>query len=454
MDLHNSVAYTRREFLQGLTLASAALAVPSFLQSSALGLPSAMAGMSSIPGVPEDHILVVVQLSGGNDGLNTVVPYGFPEYYKARTGIGIPQNQVLKLSGAGGGEQQGVGLHPQMTAMKEMYDEGLLAVVQGVGYPNPNRSHFKSMDIWQTADTTGTGNGWIGRYMDSECCGYGKGESGSPEPATESGGDTAPGIAIGRTAPLAMEGQKVKPVAFENADLFRWTAAEINKGLGEEYDQINRRGLVDGIDPKSNAAFLMKTALDAQISSDLIRKAVAQKPLVQYPGNDLARQLTMVASMIRAGLKTRVYYVNHGGFDTHAGQGGQNGRHGQLLNQLASAMKAFYADLKAQGNDGRVLAMSFSEFGRRVTQNASQGTDHGTAAPMFLFGPQVVPGVHGEHPSLSDLDQGDLKYKIDFRSVYAGILEGWLKADSRKILEGTYAPAKVIKVAQASGATR
>lgn len=441
MDHSTSSAFTRRQFLHtGLTLASAAATIPWFLNASALGMPHAAPGMTSIPGVPEDHILVVVQLSGGNDGLNMVVPYGMGDYYKARPGIGIPANNVLKL-----GESSGIGLHPQMAAVKDLYDSGHCSIIQGVGYPNPNRSHFKSMDIWHTADVTATGNGWLGRYFDSECCGYGKGESGRAEkgPKTEVIGQ--PGIAIGRTAPLAMEGQRVKPIAFENEDMFRWTGQDVHKALVDPYDRIQRRGNTTESD--TNAAFLMRTALDAQVSSDLIRKAVRAKSLVQYPGTDLARQLSMVASMIRAGLPTRVYYVQHGGFDTHAGQGGAQGRHGQLLNQLAQAMKAFYSDLKAQENDGRVLTMSFSEFGRRVGQNASQGTDHGTAAPMLLFGPMVRPGIIGEHPSLTDLDEGDLKHKIDFRTVYAGILEGWLKADSNKILEGQYRPLPIIKKA-------
>jgi len=441
MDHSTSSAFTRRQFLHtGLTLASAAATIPWFLNASAMGMPHAAPGMTSIPGVPEDHILVVVQLSGGNDGLNMVVPYGMGDYYKARPGIGIPANNVLKL-----GESSGIGLHPQMAAVKDLYDSGHCSIIQGVGYPNPNRSHFKSMDIWHTADVTATGNGWLGRYFDSECCGYGKGESGRAEkgPKTEVIGQ--PGIAIGRTAPLAMEGQRVKPIAFENEDMFRWTGQDVHKALVDPYDRIQRRGNTTESD--TNAAFLMRTALDAQVSSDLIRKAVRAKSLVQYPGTDLARQLSMVASMIRAGLPTRVYYVQHGGFDTHAGQGGAQGRHGQLLNQLAQAMKAFYSDLKAQENDGRVLTMSFSEFGRRVGQNASQGTDHGTAAPMLLFGPMVKPGIIGEHPSLTDLDEGDLKHKIDFRTVYAGILEGWLKADSNKILEGQYRPLPIIKKA-------
>lgn len=429
--------YTRREFIKnGLVLASAAASVPAFINASAFAMTRAMGGLSSVPGVPDERILVVVQFSGGNDGLNTVVPFGSPEYYRARPGIGIPEREALALGGA-----EGLGLHPQLAPLKDMYDNGLVAVVNGVGYPNPNRSHFKSMDIWHTADTTATGDGWLGKYFDAECCGYGKGESGTPEPA---GGP--PGLAIGRSAPLAMQGRKVMPVAFENVELFRWAGLDIHKTLREPYDALNRRTEGEGqaARPDSNAAFLLRTAMDAQVSSDLIRKAVANRPRTQFPGTEIGRQLSMVASMIQAGLKTRVYYVQHGGFDTHAGQGGSNGRHGQLLNQFAAAVKAFYTELKAQGNDTRTLTMSFSEFGRRVAQNQSQGTDHGTAAPMFLLGPMVAKGAHGAYPSLRDLDDGDLKFTTDFRGVYAGVLDHWLKADSKSILEGTYKPVGVI----------
>ena len=440
MDLYNASAFTRRQFLgRGLTLASAAVTVPWFLNRSALALPSAAWGLSSIPGVPEDRILVVVQLSGGNDGLNMVVPYTQSAYYKARPGIGVPERNVLKL-----GSRDTVGLHPSMTGIKELYDAGQCSIIQGVGYPNPNRSHFKSMDIWHTADTNATGNGWLGRYFDAECCGYGKGESGKPEEGSNAVSGS-PGIAIGRNAPLAMQGQQVKPVAFENEDLFRWTGQDIDKELAEPYSHLTQREISADADPESNASFLTRTTLDAQVSSDLIRKAVRQRPLAQYPGSDIARQLAMVAAMIRAGLPTRVYYVNHGGFDTHAGQGGAQGRHAQLLTQLSAAIRAFYADLKASEADSRVLTMSFSEFGRRVSQNASQGTDHGTAAPMMLFGPMVRPGVIGDHPSLTDLDDGDLKHTLDFRCVYAGILSGWLKADPRKVLGGNYRAALLVK---------
>ncbi|HEX8875165.1 MAG TPA: DUF1501 domain-containing protein [Phycisphaerales bacterium] len=442
MDLHNSPAFTRRSFLtSGLTLASTAWTIPAFLGSSADAMAKMLgAGLSSAPGVDDDRILVVIQLSGGNDGLNTVIPFGMGEYYKARGGIGVKADQVLKLSGA-----DGVGLHPRMTALKELFDEGMLSVVQGVGYPNPNRSHFKSMDIWQTADTDATGDGWLGRYYDSECCGYGKGESGQVE-KSDKPASMDPAISIGRNAPLALQGRSAKPVAFESAELFRWSGEDIHEALREPYHDLNRRGSVEGSEGgNTNADFLMRTALDAQISSEKIRKAVAQKPLVGYPGNELGRQLQMVGSMIRAGLKTRVYYVTLGGFDTHSGQGGAQGRHGNLLANFADSLRAFYKDLKAQNNDGRVLTVTFSEFGRRVAQNASGGTDHGTAAPMFICGPMIRPGVIGDHPSLNDLDQGDLKYKIDFRSVYAGVLEQWLQADSKKVLGGTYKPVVVLK---------
>ncbi|MCC6426700.1 MAG: DUF1501 domain-containing protein [Phycisphaerales bacterium] len=454
-------AFTRREFLgSSLTLASASLAVPAFLQGTALGMHEMLHGLSSAPGIPDDRILVVVQLGGGNDGLNTVVPFGMNQYYRARPGINIPEKEVLTLSGS-----DGIGIHPAMTGFKDLFDNSLAAIVQGVGYPNPNRSHFKSMDIWQTADTTATGDGWLGRYFDAECCGYGKGESGtatkSPkghidkEPNDKAGGPSpkaqtsdSPGIAIGRSAPLAMQGRQIKPISFESADLFRWAGQDIHQSLKDPYNQIARREPVPGEVPSdSNAAFLMRTSLDAQVSSELIRKAVAMRPTTQFPAGQLGSQLAMVSSMIRAGLKTRVYYVTHGSFDTHSGQGGQQGRHANLLREFASSVKAFYDEMKAQGNTDRVMTLAFSEFGRRVSQNASQGTDHGTAAPMFLFGPMVKPGIHGDHPSLQDLDDGDLKYKIDFRSVYASVLDDWMKADSKAILEGSYRGVSVVKKA-------
>lgn len=428
-------AFTRRVFLQqGLTLASAAATIPYFLQKSALGMMLPLESMvSSIAGVPEDRILVVVQLGGGNDGLNTVIPYGDSSYYNLRPGLAIqapgqrvtgPVQSALEVS-----DVKGVGLHPAMAPFKELMDEGVASIVQGVGYPNPNRSHFTSMDIWHTASTNANGHGWIGRYFDNTC-------NGTPIPEGA--------VSIGRTAPLAMYGQVQQPISFESPELFRWLGNDLNRTMGEVYDEVNRRGTIDEVQSDSQLGFLMRTSLDAQVASDKIRAAVARQPLVPYPGNGLARQLQMVGAMIRAELRTRVYYVSIGGFDTHANQANA---HANLLTQVASSLNAFYKDLKAQGNNGRVLTMVFSEFGRRVRMNASGGTDHGTAAPMYFVGDMVRPGLLGNHPSLSDLDQGDLKFNVDFRSLYASVLEDWMKTPSPPVLGEAFRKASLFTTA-------
>ncbi len=447
MSLHNNPseaqAYTRRQFLHnGALFASAALSVPAFLQGTAHALPRPLAGLSSIAGVNEDRVLVVVQLSGGNDGLNTLVPFRDDLYRRARPTIAIPQSRVHELSRQGRHGARDMGLHPAMDGVRELYDEGLCAVVQNVGYPNPNRSHFASMDIWHTADESGTGEGWLGRYVDSQCCGYGKGESGTAEgsPSFE------PPIAIGRSMPLALQGRQMMPVSFESEQLYRWTG-DRSEDLSSAYERLLARHAErqdDAHHDETPASFLVRTALDARVSSETIRQAVSKQPLVRYPGTGFARQLSMVASMIRAGLGTRVYYVSLGSFDTHAGQGGTQGQHARLLQQFSDGIRAFYRDLQAQGNDGRVLTSCFSEFGRRVSQNASNGTDHGTAAPMFLFGPMVNAGIHGRNPNLRNLDNGDLKFESDFRQVYSEILDNWLSASSVDVLERRYKHLRLI----------
>ena len=423
--------FSRRLFMRhGLTLASLAATVPAFIQQSALGIVEQAVRNPGRAGVPEERVLVIVQLGGGNDGLNTVVPYGSDDYFKARPTIGIAAPGAGK--GAAGAaleldRARGIGLHPSLRGFKELFDGGQLAVLQGVGYPNPNRSHFTSMDIWHTASGGAKGDGWIGRYFDCTC-------NGTPLPEGA--------ISIGRAAPLAMLGKVQKPVNFESADLFRWTGSEAGGDMQATYDAMNRAGVLPGTPERSQAAFLMRTALDAQVSSDRIRAAVERQPLTQWPSSDLARQLRMVAAMIRDGLRTRVYYVSVGGFDTHAGQ---LGTHARNLQQVGDALLAFQKEMKAQGNEGRVLSLVFSEFGRRVRQNASGGTDHGTAAPSFLVGAPVKAGVHGAHPSLTDLDNGDLKFTQDFRGVYAAVLEDWLKAPSDKVLGGRFAKPGVIR---------
>jgi len=432
-------AYTRREFLHASTvLASAAITAPAFIQNSALALTQPAPGMSSIPGVDEDRILVVVQLSGGNDGLNTLVPFRDDAYHRVRPRIGLRERDIIPM-----GRGADLGLHSAMGGVKSLYDDALCAIVQGVGYPNPNRSHFASMDIWHTADTGGTGDGWIGRYIDAQCCGYGKGESGKPDGTLAT---TPPPIAIGREAPLALHGRNLMPLSIENPDLYTWSGERLSGRLGRAYLEH-----IEALDASytsakrtDNHAFLVRTALDARVSSERIRRAVETESLVEYPGSDLGRQLSMVGSMIRAGLTSRVYYTSMGSFDTHANQGGAQGTHARLIGQMSDAVRAFYDDLRAQGNDSRVLTLCFSEFGRRVGQNASGGTDHGTAAPMFLFGPMVRPGLHARYPSLTDLDSGDLKYTADFRQVYAEVLDDWLGAPSRDVLGDPYRHLRVI----------
>jgi uncharacterized protein (DUF1501 family) len=422
--MHEPNAFSRRIFIrQGVMLASFAATLPHFIQESALGmLAPEGSGTSSRPGVPEERILVVVQLSGGNDGLNAVIPYGDPEYHNARPGIGLGEPGKAKNGGAALqlDQDRGIGLHPNLTGLKELHDQGKLGVVAGVGYPNPNRSHFASMDIWQCGRPEGKGTGWLGRYVDAACNG---------NPAADMA------VSIGRTAPLAMMGSQSKPVAFESADLFRWLGADAGGTMDAEYQRMARAGTLPGVEAGSQESFLMRTALDAQVTSDRIRAAVKKQPLVPYPGSPLAKQLQTVAAMIRDGMKTRVYYVSMGGFDTHANQPGS---HGNLMRQLGDALLAFQKDLAAQGNEARVVTMCFSEFGRRVRQNASNGTDHGTAGPVFLLGPAVQPGLRGKHPSLTDLDGGDLKFTTDFRGVYQELLGRWMRAPTEQVLGGTY----------------
>lgn len=416
-------AYTRRQFLRsGLAMVSTVSTVPIFLSRSSSVLAQSAGPLPSTPGVPEDRVLVVVQLSGGNDGLNTVVPFGFDAYHKSRSAIRLRDNDLIKLD-----TNAGVGLHSALRPIEQMIGEGLAGVVQGVGYPNPIRSHFASMDVWHTGDSLASkGEGWVGRAMDSL---HGREDT------------TLSCISLGSEAPLATQGKLVKPVTFEKPEMFRWSGRDLHPALSEGYDRLSRTPApVDDADP---AGFILRTAMDAQVASDRVRKAVDRSPETAFPRTGLARQLQMVASMIRAELPTRVFYVAMGGFDTHANQTGQ---HARLLAEFSEAVGAFYKELAATGHRSRVLTVAFSEFGRRVKQNASGGTDHGTAGPMFLFGEQVRPGLIGEHPSLTDLRNGDLIHHTDFRTVYASVLDQWMKIDSAATLGKPYDHAPVLSL--------
>lgn len=433
----NDHVSTRRLFLQqGLTLLAVTPTIPTFLDQTVLALLQQNDGSRvQRPSGKDGKILVVVQLSGGNDGLNTVVPFADDVYRRARGGLAHAPNAVHKLSDY-------LGLAPNLPYFKELYDEGRLSIINGVGYPNPNRSHFRSMDIWHSAfpDREVVTSGWLGRYFDNTC----------------SGEDPHVGIAMAEQTPLAMRGERFSPLSFERPESYRYNGrdAEGYRALNHREDVevsapppttrpvnaprlvVPARRRVEPVTMESQLDFLHRTAMDAQVSSDsILRMTRSFQPAGQYPNTEFGNGLRTVAALIGGGLATRVYYVSLGGFDTHANQGP---RHAQLMQELNNGIRAFWTDMRRQENEERVLMMTFSEFGRRVDVNASNGTDHGAAAPMFLIGPRVQAGLAGRYPSLTDLDQGDLKFSTDFRSVYATVLQRWLDTPSRPILGGQF----------------
>ena len=408
---------TRRAFLsKGLTMLAAGASVPTFLSRTAFAVGDPFDVKDTAPDSGTDgKILVVVQLSGGNDGLNTVAPFGDDAYRRARPAIGLAGDDVLKLNDY-------VGLHPSLAPLKNLYDDGKMAIVQGVGYPNPNRSHFTSMDVWHTAnpEEEALRSGWLGRYFDAQCSGI------DPKAKAVDGAVSADpqiGISIGESNRLAMQGEQVMPLSFEDPKDYKY------KGDADAMAALHLGKTTEG--SAKEAEFLTRTAMDARVSSDRVLAAINghQSPK-DYPRGEFGDGLRTTAAMIRGGLPTRVYYVSLGGFDTHAGQ---LGKHDRLMRDLAQGIDAFMADLRKQGNSERVAIMTFSEFGRRVAQNASGGTDHGAAAPMFFFGDRVEPGLLGRHPSLIDLDAGDLKYTTDFRTCYASVLNQWLDCPPEQV---------------------
>ena len=346
--------------------------------------------------------------------------------------MGITADKVLKINDQ-------FGLHPGMAGLKGVYDSGQMALLNGVGYPNPNRSHFRSMEIWHTAaDSDKTEPyGWLGRYFDNACAGM----------------DSTVGVDLAAMPPQAFLGPRPLGIAMASPARYKLlgSGGSDSQVVQDFYEQLNQTqsgafdanqsggsvqdvGMVGNKDSgMSNLDYLQRTTLDAEMTSHEIQTIVKKSYSgVTYPASKLANDLQLVARLIGGGLKTRVYYVHQGGYDTHTNQQGTQER---LLTELSTSLAAFCDDLKAQGNFDRVMVMTFSEFGRRVKENASGGTDHGTAGPMFVLGGKVKAGTYGSYPNLGDLDQGDLKYNLDFRSVYATVLENWLKADSAKILK-------------------
>lgn len=405
----------RRQFLQQAIPAAVIPSVLNGFSARVLGdHPMLNALLNTY--VESDKVLVIIQLNGGNDGLNMVIPMDqYGNYYKARTNIAIPENKVLKLSGT-----NAVGLHPAMTGLQTLYNSGKLRLVQAVGYPNPNFSHFRATDIWMSASNSNEqiNSGWAGRYLSDQYPNY---PNGYPNTAM-----TDPlGIQIGSTASLAFQGPSVNMgVSISNINSF--------------YNLIN--GIQEPAPPTPAGNALQYVRLVARQANQYAGRISAAAASVTaqgaYPtGNTLADQLKIVARLVKGGLKTRVYMVSMGGFDNHALQTNTTdtttGTHATLMQRLSDAIQAFQNDLKGMGIEDRVLGMTFSEFGRRVRSNASVGTDHGAAAPLFIFGSKVNPGITGVNPTISaNAAVGDnVPMQYDFRSVYATILENWFCVD-------------------------
>ena len=410
---------TRRQFLvNGITFVGLGLAMPTFLMRAAQAQANDPLAVS-LPPIPGGKILVVIEMSGGNDGLNTVIPYSDPGYAKNRPVIGIPSGDVVKI-----GDK--VGLHPNMAPFKALYDKGQLAVITGVGYPNPNRSHFQSMDVWQTGNTevdVRERTGWLARYFDKD--GHFQ-------------GNPLSGVSLGSALPLTLFSDSVPASVIGGGQDFGFKSEAADKNRQTEaLRALYAQGTVAG----SNAEFVRNVGSEAYSSSLELKKALKDYDIKagsasKYPlNNGLASGLQTISKLITGGVGTRVYYLSMGGFDTHANQ--PRG-HANLLGDLASAMTAFYADLEMQGRANDVVTMTFSEFGRRVKENGSAGTDHGAASVMFLAGGGVKGGVYGDYPSLTDLDDGDLRMHTDFRSVYATLLDKWLQTPSNPVLGGNF----------------
>ncbi|MDA2933984.1 DUF1501 domain-containing protein [Acidobacteria bacterium AH-259-D05] len=401
---------SRRDFLKDLTLISATLSAPSFLVRTLKGAQMSTASLGNA-----GRILVVVELAGGCDGLNTIVPYTNDFYYQKRPTLAIDPKTVLALDDQ-------LGFHPSLTGFKELYDGGNMAIVQGVGYPNPNRSHFRSRDIWHTAEAEEIGtNGWLAKYFDDQQ------SSGSLQ-----------GINIGGRVPKAMISEAGSSPSIRRIDTYK-----LQTDARYPEDDANKNAAFQSIlsEPATQyppyQEYVTKTVLDATFSSAQILEGQDNyHSTVEYPDTAFANHLRTMAQIIAADIGVRVFYATISGFDTHASQADPSdnlqGTHADLLETVSLAIKAFLDDMKEMGRGNDVLIMSFSEFGRRVSENASDGTDHGTANQMFLFGGLLNPGFYGEQPSLAsqDLDPiGDMIHNVDFRSVYSTVLANWLEVD-------------------------
>jgi uncharacterized protein (DUF1501 family) len=422
---------TRRAFLahslRASTLLACAPAVPQFLAATARAAEQDKDG----------NVLVVLEMGGGNDGLNTVIPYADDLYHKARPTLRRTKREVIKVN-------DHVGLHDSMAGIRPLLDGGELAVVQGAGYPNPDRSHFESMDIWQSADPTRSiQSGWLGRAV----------------PSLHDRKGSIPAVQLGGALPMALQGAAGGVVSLNQRVPY-----QLDLGPDDKRHAPRRKLLEDLAKAKDNGpdddllAFVRRRQVQTYTTLDKLKEVLetgkkdGQPQPVPVPGQEggpsgLANNLNLVARLIKQGFGTRVYYVAIDGFDTHARQAE---RHAELLQEVANAVGGFFQALKEGDQGKRVVLLTFSEFGRRVKENGSRGTDHGAGSCLFVAGPSVKGGPVGDHPRLDDLDSGDLKYAIDFRRVYATLLDDWLGVDSRAVLNGQFPHLPLLKKADHS----
>lgn len=399
----------RRDFLKLLgTAGVVSLTGPApGLWARALGAETA--------GTKGERVLVLIQMAGGNDGLNTVVPYTDDAYNKARPALAIGKGAVLKLN-------ETLGLHPAMTGFRDLWEANRLAIVQGVGYPKPDRSHFRSMDIWQAAHMhERIPTGWIGRMLDQTV-------------APSGGAWEAACIGLDKL-PLTCLGERVVPPTIQRLDEFHLTAS------GRDTAPVSTaawKQAAAATGSNSDLDFLRRSAVSAVSSAERLASLSKEyRSATPYPSTRLAERLKLVAQMISADLPARVYFVNLDGFDTHSQQ---LPGHAALLGELSGAVAAFFADLDEKGRGNDVMLTTFSEFGRRLAENGSLGTDHGAASVLFSVTPAGKGGLYGQAPSLTDLDDGDPKFTTDFRRVYATLLERWLQRPSQPVLGEDFAP--------------
>lgn len=463
--MSHPLLFTRRDFLKvGSSLLATTSAVPWLLGR----VDSALAGAEpeAVQPTKASRVLVVIQLAGGNDGLNTLVPLGQPEYYRLRPRIAIPEKEIIPLRTPKGTERDAdktanplndrFGLNPSLSAIAELFETGQAAVLPAVGYPNANRSHFVSMDIWQTGDaglressayrtdlasSIARSGGWIGRTLDAL-------RVTPPGSSSAVGRDRATSVAMGREVPLVLRGARQCPLVVDRPDCLRWSGDACSAAISKSHRRMNAQDAgapTESLDPLQ---LIRALSLESQLTGDRIEKALARGTRHEFPRTSLGTQLQSVSAMIASGFPARVYFVSIGGFDTHSEQ---VFRHNARLRELSEAVGAYQKELSTQGLSDRVLTMTFSEFGRQIAENASYGTDHGEAGPVFLFGPKVKPGVLAPAPKIGQAKAAPqsetmaagpasdaISFATDMRSLYATVIGAWLGGNSEQVLRGKF----------------